>query len=62
MSVTTVVEKKGRVVIPSRLRKQLDIKAGMELEVNVKSGGISASTISNLQNDIPRITSRHTGS
>ena len=40
MSVTTVVEKKGRVVIPSRLRKQLGIKAGMELEINVRSGGI----------------------
>jgi len=35
-----VVEKKGRVVIPSRLRKQLGIKAGMELEINVRSGGI----------------------
>ena len=40
MSVTTVVEKKGRVVIPSRVRKQLGIKAGMELEINVKGGGI----------------------
>ena len=40
MSVTAVVEKKGRVVIPSIVRKQLGIKAGMELEINVKSGGI----------------------
>ncbi len=35
-----MVEKKGRVVIPSRVRKQLGIKAGMELEIDVKSGGI----------------------
>ena len=40
MSVTAVVEKKGRVVIPSIVRKQLGIKAGMELEINVKSGVI----------------------
>ncbi len=35
-----MVEKKGRVVIPSTVRKQLGIKAGMELEIDVKSGGI----------------------
>jgi len=40
LSVTAVVEKKGRVVIPSTVRKQLGIKAGMELKIDVKSGGI----------------------
>lgn len=28
------------MVIPSKVRKQLGIKAGMELEIDVKSGGI----------------------
>ncbi len=40
MSVTAIVEKKGRVVIPSSLRNQLGIKAGTELEIHVKDGGI----------------------
>jgi AbrB family looped-hinge helix DNA binding protein len=40
LSVTAVVEKKGRVVIPSSVRKRLGIKAGTELQVDVKDGGI----------------------
>jgi AbrB family looped-hinge helix DNA binding protein len=40
MSTTTVVEAKGRVVIPAKVRKQLGIKPGTELEVNVREGGI----------------------
>ena len=40
MSTTTVVEGKGRVVIPARVRKQLGIKQGTELEINVREGGI----------------------
>ena len=40
MSVTAVVEKKGRVVIPSKVRKQLGIKPGTELEIGISSGGI----------------------
>lgn len=35
-----MVEKKGRVVIPSKVRKQLGIKAGTELEIDVEGGGI----------------------
>jgi len=35
-----VVEEKGRVVIPASVRKQLGIKPGTELEVNVREGGI----------------------
>jgi AbrB family looped-hinge helix DNA binding protein len=34
------VEEKGRVVIPSSVRKLLGIKAGTELEIDVKDGGI----------------------
>jgi AbrB family looped-hinge helix DNA binding protein len=40
MSVTTTVEDKGRVVIPSSVRKRLGIKPGTELEVDIKDGGI----------------------
>jgi len=40
MSVTTTVEEKGRVVIPSSVRKLLGIKPGTELEVDIKDGGI----------------------
>jgi len=40
MSVTATVKKKGRVVIPSNLRKRLGIKPGTELEVDIKDGGI----------------------
>ena len=35
-----MVEEKGRVVIPASVRKQLGIKPGTELEVNVREGGI----------------------
>ena len=35
-----MVEEKGRVVIPASVRKQLGIKPGTELEVDVKEGGI----------------------
>ena len=40
MSTTTVVEEKGRVVIPASIRKQLGIKPGTELEIDVRDGGI----------------------
>jgi AbrB family looped-hinge helix DNA binding protein len=41
MSVTSVVvEEKGRVVIPASVRKQLGIRAGTELEIEVEKGGI----------------------
>jgi len=40
MSVTATVEEKGRVVIPSSVRRRLGIKPGTELEVDVKDGGI----------------------
>ncbi|MDG6978341.1 MAG: AbrB/MazE/SpoVT family DNA-binding domain-containing protein [Nitrososphaerota archaeon] len=40
MSTTTVVEEKGRVVIPASVRKQLGIKPGTELEIDVRDGGI----------------------
>jgi len=40
VSSTTAVEAKGRVVIPAKVRKQLGIKPGTELEVNVREGGI----------------------
>lgn len=40
MNTTTVVEEKGRVVIPASVRKQLGIRPGTELEVNVREGGI----------------------
>lgn len=40
MSTTTVVEGKGRVVIPASVRKQLGIKPGTELEIEVREGGI----------------------
>ncbi len=35
-----MVEEKGRVVIPASLRRQLGIKPGTELEVDVREGGI----------------------
>jgi len=35
-----VVEEKGRVVIPASVRKQLGIKPGTELEVDIREGGI----------------------
>jgi len=35
-----VVEEKGRVVIPASIRRQLGIKPGTELEVDVMDGGI----------------------
>jgi len=34
------VEEKGRVVIPASVRRQLGIKPGTELEVDVREGGI----------------------
>ena len=40
MSVTATVEEKGRVVIPSSVRKRLGIKPGTELEVDIRDGGI----------------------
>jgi AbrB family looped-hinge helix DNA binding protein len=40
MSTTTVVEEKGRVVIPAHVRKQLGIRPGTELEIDVREGGI----------------------
>jgi AbrB family looped-hinge helix DNA binding protein len=40
MSVTTIVEAKGRVVIPASVRRQLGIKPGTELEIDVEKGGI----------------------
>jgi AbrB family looped-hinge helix DNA binding protein len=40
LSVSVVVEKKGRVVIPSNIRRRLGIKAGMELMIDVEGGGI----------------------
>jgi AbrB family looped-hinge helix DNA binding protein len=40
LSVTAVVEQKGRVVIPSHIRKRLGIRAGTELEVDVRGGQI----------------------
>lgn len=40
MSVTTVVEAKGRVVIPAGVRKQLGIRPGTELEIDVEKGSI----------------------
>lgn len=40
MSGTAVVEDKGRVVIPVSVRKQLGIRPGTELEVDVREGGI----------------------
>jgi AbrB family looped-hinge helix DNA binding protein len=40
MSVTTVVEAKGRVVIPAGVRRQLGIKPGTELEIDLREGGI----------------------
>ncbi len=40
MSVTAVVEEKGRVVIPASVRRQLGIKPGTELEIDVEKGGI----------------------
>ncbi len=40
LSVSAVVEQKGRVVIPSSIRKRLGIKEGMELEIDVKDGRI----------------------
>lgn len=35
-----MVEEKGRVVIPASVRRQLGIKPGTELEVDVREGGI----------------------
>ena len=35
-----MVEEKGRVVIPASVRKQLGIKPGTELEVDIREGGI----------------------
>lgn len=35
-----MVEEKGRVVIPASVRKQLGIKPGTELEIDVRDGGI----------------------
>ena len=40
MSGTTIVEDKGRVVIPAEVRKRLGIRPGTELEVDVRDGGI----------------------
>jgi AbrB family looped-hinge helix DNA binding protein len=40
MSTTTVVEEKGRVVIPASVRRQLGIRPGTELEIDVREGGI----------------------
>jgi AbrB family looped-hinge helix DNA binding protein len=40
MSTTTVVEEKGRVVIQASVRRQLGIKPGTELEIDVREGGI----------------------
>jgi AbrB family looped-hinge helix DNA binding protein len=40
MSVTIIVEAKGRVVIPVSIRMQLGIRPGTELEINVEKGGI----------------------
>jgi len=40
MSVTATVEEKGRIVIPSSVRKRLGIRPGTELEVDIKDGGI----------------------
>ena len=40
MSTTTVVEEKGRVVIPASVRKQLGLRPGTELEIDVREGGI----------------------
>lgn len=40
MNTTTVVEAKGRVVIPAGVRRQLGIKPGTELEIDVRDGGI----------------------
>ena len=40
MSDTTVVEERGRVVIPASVRRQLGIRPGTELEVEIREGGI----------------------
>lgn len=40
MSGTAFVEDKGRVVIPANVRRQLGIRPGTELEVDVREGGI----------------------
>jgi len=40
MSVTAIVEEKGRVVIPATVRRRLGIKPGTELEIQVERGGI----------------------
>lgn len=40
MSATTVVEERGRVVIPASVRRQLGIRPGTELEVAVRDGSI----------------------
>ena len=40
MSGTTVVEDKGRVVIPASVRKRLGIRPGTQLEVDIRDGGV----------------------
>jgi len=40
MSDTTVVGEKGRVVIPVGVRRQLGIRQGTELEIDVREGGM----------------------
>ncbi len=40
MRVRVVVEKRGRIVIPSAIRRALGIRDGMELEVSVEGSRI----------------------
>ena len=40
MSVTTIVEEKGRIVIPASVCKQLGIRPGTELQIDVEKGKI----------------------
>jgi AbrB family looped-hinge helix DNA binding protein len=40
LSGTTVVEDKGRVVIPASVRKRLGIRPGTQLEVDIRDGGV----------------------
>ncbi len=40
MGIRVVVEKRGRIVIPSRIRRILGIREGAELEVTIEGGKI----------------------
>jgi AbrB family looped-hinge helix DNA binding protein len=40
LATTAIVEENGRIVIPANVRKQLGIKPGTELEIDVEKGSI----------------------